>query len=91
MQWTDSIVRRRAYPVIVARGPSRQLSLWDAVILFSASAHRRHRRTSATSAPPMSPMYGLGLGLRLGLGLGLRVRIDIADVADALNSITDTG
>ena len=24
-----------------------------------------------------------------GLGLGLRVRIDIADVADALNSITD--
>ena len=30
----------------------------------------------------MSPMYGLGLGL------GLRVRIDIADVADALNSIT---
>ena len=33
-------------------------------------------------APPMSPMYGLGLGLRV------RVRIDIADVADALNSIT---
>ena len=29
-------------------------------------------------------MYGLGLGLRLGL----RVRIDIADVADALNSMT---
>ena len=44
------------------------------VILFSASA---------TSAPPMSPMYGLGLGLR--------VRIDIADVADALNSITRMG